>query len=229
MQGIIYKFLYFVFATVWGYKVMGGEDYMPKLLGGWGEGNYKLALENMDYHPPTKGFKDYCIITMGYHIGSLIMHFTSPRKSDFIDMTLHHMLALYLYGGCYLCNVWKCGGVIMLLHDIADVTGNFVKGAGESKYKNFAGVTFVLHMIVWAYTRMFVLPILIYQIYKYADPLGDSPLVNPKHIFCYLLTCMVLLHTFWFKIFCSMIYKFASEGVAEDTQSIQNKKTTKVE
>ena len=68
----------------------------------------------------------------------------------------------------------------MVLHDIADVTGNFVKGSGELKYTNFTGVVFILHMIAWAYTRMFVLPILIYQLGKYGDPLGEWNFINAK-------------------------------------------------
>ena len=64
-----------------------------------------------------------------------------------------------------MCNVWECGGIIMLLHDIADCSGNIVKGLGETIYKTITGPLFVVHMAIWAYTRMYVLPVLIYGIW----------------------------------------------------------------
>ena len=193
---------------------MLSENYMPATLGG--KGDYKMAFVDMEYKKHPDGWKTYCLVTMGYHIGSLIIHFKGSRKSDFLDMSLHHLVALYLYGGCYMCNVWECGGVIMLLHDIADISGNLTKGLGETIFPNFTGALFVLHMLIWAYTRMIVLPILIWQIGKYCSNMGDSSFVNPKWIFCYLLSCMVLLHTFWFSIFCKMIYNLINTGKSED-------------
>ena len=73
-------------------------------------------------------------------------------------MSLHHLLALYLYGGCYMCNCWECGAVIAYMHDIADVTANMTKGMAETKYKSAAGIIFVCHILLWAFTRMWVFP-----------------------------------------------------------------------
>ena len=202
----------------WGWKIMGGKDYMPTGLGGWGKGDFSLSLVNIEYHKQTEGFREYCVITMGYHVGSIVMHFAGARKSDFLEMTLHHLIALYMYSGCFLCNFWECGGVIMYLHDIADASGNFVKGSGETPYGIVSGVTMIGHMYLWAYTRMWVLPNLIYQIAIHGDNYGDHPYVNPKWIFCYLLSCMVLLHTFWFHIFCKMLYNYAFKGKRDDIQ-----------
>ena len=157
---------------------------------------------------------------MGYHVGGLITHFTGERRSDFLEMALHHFLTLYLYGGAYMVNVWEVGGVIAFLHDIADVTGNWMKVLVESKYPNFTAVNFVWHMIVWAYTRMIVLPILIYEIALYFPSFGPPvfpfgfPVLKP--IFCYMLSAMCFLHYYWFGIFISMMKKYVLTGKTED-------------
>ena len=107
--------------------------------------------------------KMYFLVTLGYHAGGLIAHFIVARRSDFLEMALHHFLTLYLYGGCYMGNCLEGGGVIAFLHDIADITANLMKIMVETKYKNLTGCMFVGHMALWAYTRMYVFPIIIYE------------------------------------------------------------------
>ena len=104
------------------------------------------------------------MVTMGYHVGGLMTHFFSVRKNDFIEMALHHLLTLYLFGGCYLYNLWEIGAVIAFLHDIADVTTNIVKTLTETKSTMVLLVVFLTHMSIWFYTRNVGLPYLIYEI-----------------------------------------------------------------
>lgn len=77
-------------------------------------------------------------------------------------MGLHHIVAIYLFGGCYLFNCWEVGSVIAFLHDIADITTNLVKALAESNFKMATVVVFVTHMCIWFWTRNCVLPYLIY-------------------------------------------------------------------
>lgn len=102
---------------------------------------------------------------MGYHVGGLITHFWGPRTNDFIEMGLHHIVAIYLFGGCYLYNVWEIGSTIAVLHDIADTTTNIIKTLSETNDSKIIGYVFVTHMGIWFWTRLLVLPYLIYRIY----------------------------------------------------------------
>ena len=100
---------------------------------------------------------------MGYHVGGLITHFFSSSKAnDFIEMGLHHIVAIYLFGGCYLFNAWEIGSTIAFLHDIADITTNLVKALAESVFKLATVGVFLTHMSIWFWTRICVLPYLIY-------------------------------------------------------------------
>ena len=106
---------------------------------------------------------------MGYHCGGLITHFFGTRRNDFVEMGLHHILSLYLYGGAYLYNFIEVGCVIAFLHDIADITTNIVKALAETKLKIPTAIVFVFHMCIWFYTRNLLLPIYIYQLFTYKN------------------------------------------------------------
>lgn len=140
------------------------------------------------------------------------MHFLSPRKNDFVEMALHHIVAFYLFSGCYLCNVWEMGSVIAFLHDVADITTNIVKALAETKYGNVTAGFFVYHMAVWFYTRNLLLP---YFIKLMLIDLGNTDFAGETLIipmFAYLLSCMFLLHCYWFFLFIKMMHKFVSKG-----------------
>lgn len=141
------------------------------------------------------------------------MHiFTPNRRNDFVEMALHHLVTVYLFGGLYLLNTLEVGSAIAFLHDIADIFVNIVKFSGETEHDNLSAFLMIVHMIVWAYTRLITLPYMIYQIAISDMIIGKYS----KWIFCYLLTCMFLLHCFWFTLFVRMIINFAKDGVAED-------------
>lgn len=71
-------------------------------------------------------------------------------------------------------------------------------------------------MAVWFYSRMVVLPWTIYTLHVTPVDMGWK---YTMPTFCYLLSCMFMLHCYWFMLFCRMLSKFVSSGVAEDIQS----------
>ena len=130
-------------------------------------------------------------------------------------MGLHHIVSLYLFGGCYITNAWEAGMTIAYLHDTADITTNIVKGLAESIYGNAAAVVFVIHMVIWGWTRNIVLPFeSIWHIYLYCPDFEGYTICKP--MFIYLLCCMCLLHYYWYAMFIRMLKKYTSSGVAED-------------
>ena len=151
---------------------------------------------------------------MGFHVGGLINLFIGKKRNDFFEMALHHLLTLYLFGGSYMFNVWECAAVIAFLHDIADIPGNLTKTLTNTNYGNVTAVAFIVTMVIWFYTRCFIFGTIIYQIIEMDVLLGHA-MVKP--FFCYLLSCLYLLHWYWFHIFCKLLYKYAFTGETEDT------------
>ena len=120
-----YKFFYFLWATCWGYSIIKDTDYMPWTLGGKGE--FKNAYENYYFYDHEPQLANYFLITSGYHVSSLITHLIENRRNDFLEMGLHHIVALYLFGGAYFLNFFESGAVIAVLHDISDIGTNWCK------------------------------------------------------------------------------------------------------
>ena len=126
-------------------------------------------------------------------------------------------------------NAWEVGSTIAFLHDIADVTTNVMKTLSESRFKKESAITFVLHMTIWFWTRLIVLPYLIFLIFTQAPRdvfSSGAEIVIP--FFCYLLGCMFMLHIYWFSMFVRLLNKYMYQGVVEDEQNktefIENKK-----
>ena len=138
---------------------------MPVLLGG--SGDFMKSLDNHPYRDHAPYLKEYLLIPMGYAVGGLIqLFFIKSRSDDFIAMGLHHVVTIYLFGGCYLYNNWEQGVTISFLHILADLTTNVAKILSETIYKKTAIFMFVIvHMTVWFYSRCIVLPYIIYQLY----------------------------------------------------------------
>lgn len=216
MTDCVCKLIYFVFSTTWGYAILKNEPYLPPILGGSGQIEKCLDQKTLQFADHNPALKHYILVTSGYHVAHFFIHVFSPvRRNDFVEMALHHICAVYLYGGLYLLNVWEIGATIAFLHDIADIFANIVKFAGETSYDSVAAFCMVVHMSVWAWTRMVALPFCIYKIYETPADIG----VYAKPIFIYLLSCMCALHFFWFYLFCRMIGRFCKDGKAEDIQS----------
>jgi hypothetical protein len=116
--------------------------------------------------------------------------------------------------------MWEVGSVIAYLHDIGDIPVNIVKIMAETAYSGATAVVFIIHMIVWGYTRCYVLPMIIYSIYK-ADLWEGTWL---KNIFIYLLSCLVLLHYFWFGMFILALKRYAKFGDTADPRDKLKKK-----
>ena len=57
---------------------------------------------------------------MGYHLSEAIKHSQSKRRGDYMEMVLHHMVTLFLYGASYISHRSCEAALIMYLHDFAD-------------------------------------------------------------------------------------------------------------
>ena len=80
------------------------------------------------------------------------------KTRDIIEMTLHEIITIYLYGGCYIVNYWEIGSVISLIHGVSDILIMASKVMSETNHGNITAGIFVSAMIVWFYTRLVVFP-----------------------------------------------------------------------
>lgn len=72
-----------------------------------------------------------------------------------------------------------------------------------------------MNVVIWGWTRLFVLPFhCIYDAIIMKSPEMNTTL--PKPGFVYLLSCMVMLHAYWFFLFFKLFARYSKTGEAED-------------
>ena len=91
--------------------------------------------------------------------------FLEERQNDFLEMLMHHICAVSLLISMCYANAIPIGVTISFLHDIADITVAITKFWGLTKYATLAALGLLANMVVWGYTRMIVLPYMIYNIF----------------------------------------------------------------
>ena len=153
----MYKFFYYIFATVYGYIVLKDTDFLTTMLGG-SEGDFINTFKDYPFFKCSPLLNSYCLITMGYHLGSCYPLLYSVKKNDILEMSLHHLSCLFCYFSCYMINIPGLICLVNYLHDLADISINIARVLSESKFRNLCAVIFTLNCFAWAYTRLYVLP-----------------------------------------------------------------------
>ncbi|KAL4166112.1 hypothetical protein KRP22_013377 [Phytophthora ramorum] len=214
---VLFKFLYFTAITIVGFKVMQHEPWFPPSLGG--EGEVVKTFDTLS-DAPSSALKYYFMVQLGYHLHSLLfMLFFSPIRNDFIEMLLHHVATIILIGGSYLANYTAFGALVVFTHDIGDVTGYGIKSIVDTGNTPLVAFMYVVLLVSWAYTRLFVFPChLIYSSMvklpqKHPDIVGAF--VHPMNA---MLCMLMVLHVYWYFLFLVMGYALVNKGVAEDIQ-----------
>lgn len=128
----------------------------------------------------------------------------------------HNLAACYLFGFSYISNT-LIGVVIVFIHDIADVFVTWTRAWAESDFKKVTACSFLVTIIVWCYTRIYMLGLCIYVATIKMEVYAISPYVQP--IFGFLLTCLLVLDIYWFFVFIKIIKIFLTKGVYEDLQN----------
>jgi hypothetical protein len=62
------------------------------------------------------------MIHLGYHLEETFEHlFLKEPSTDYLEMCLHHIATITLYGGMLLNNALRVGVIISWIHDLSDV------------------------------------------------------------------------------------------------------------
>ena len=73
-------------------------------------------------------------------------------------MLIHHLATNCLYF-CYIFSgIIPFGAIIAYLHDLADIPANIGKVLSSTTFEIAAVIDGIILMIVWAYTRCYLLP-----------------------------------------------------------------------
>ena len=160
--------LYFFCSAYWGWYVLRDCPYLYERLGGPPGGDLlKMKLDTI-YWDYDQSILDYSLFTFGFHFGNFIQHlFLDERASDFQEMFIHHIAANCLYF-CYIfSNFVPFGAVVAYLHDLADIPVNFGKVLSSTHFSNVTAFVGVVILTIWAYTRIYLLPIAVHFLFTH--------------------------------------------------------------
>lgn len=163
----------------------------------------------------SPAFKAYYIGTMGYHVNDIFMHLLHPARNDFVEMFLHHIVTISLYGFSYMTSFIPAGALVMFFHDLSDTFTAMARCFTETTFKKMIAVSGVLMLASWFYTRLLVFPFVIYygcfrvDIFKGAGFFGG-------HFFGYLLSVLFVMHVYWFSIMIRSVGRYFKTGATDD-------------
>jgi hypothetical protein len=155
------------------------------------------------------------------------MNWSPTCRGDFAEMAVHHVITNLLIFGSSTFRLTRMGSMVFMVHDISDVPVDMSKLANFMKWKITTIICFVTMVIVWAITRMGILPFVIYK-----SVLTQSHLTVPaidvrayymiRPTFYVLFAAIIALHFFWFQIFIKIGYNLVFKKEIHDLSEHKN-------
>ena len=166
----IYKIIFYVGITIFGYHVLHDLPYFPKsMLGnGYMPNMFLKGFPDSYFHERSPLFVLYYNISLAYFVNDFIFLFIMERQSDFINMILHHICTISLILFSFMTNYSNMGSLIIFCHMESDIllhVSRFLLQTDSSTFLiGFVGVIFTINFI---YMRQYVFGEMIYTVYKY--------------------------------------------------------------
>lgn len=154
-------------------------------------------------------------------------------RGDFREMAIHHVITNFLVIGSSSFHLTRPGSMVFLVHDISDVPIDLSKLANFMKWKVTTIICFVTMVIVWAITRLGILPFVIFKSVLTETHLATEPYLNVPGIdprlyymvrppFFALFIGIIALHVFWFYMFLQIGYNLVFKNEIHDLSEHKN-------
>ena len=222
----IYKLLYFIFTTAFGYYILKQLDYFPESLGGFGSISkmWEAGYPNCFHHWKPDYFDIYYLTGLAFCFTDLIwLVFVYELQSDFIVMIFHHFCTISLITFSFLSNYSNIGSIVLFLHDAGDIVVYFSRitvYVDVTWKKRLIGVTGALLLTVFIYTRIYVLGKVLESIYY--DIIWEWNWVT-RFLFSFLCF-LFIMHLNWIYLILKKYFGAILNDKFEDTASIKKVK-----
>ncbi|KRX00804.1 hypothetical protein PPERSA_01983 [Pseudocohnilembus persalinus] len=209
--------LYYTSATVYGFYYFKDMAWFPL---DFKENYYNTGV--MDDFPSVQQnelfpyIQFYIIVQFGHHVYALIELIFVRRHIEpkFQEWLLHHTLAFTLLFYSNFNNFLVPGVMVLLVHDISDITTALFKLYGIFRSDYLLYVNTANMMISWFYTRLYafplrvIMPFIDYYRQLYIESEQDLPKQLTYYSYIYMLGLVFLLqllHIYWFLIMITML------------------------
>ncbi|RUS19719.1 TLC domain-containing protein [Endogone sp. FLAS-F59071] len=151
-------------------------------------------------------FKYYYLIQFAYWLQQIfVLQIEEPRK-DYRELVVHHINTLLLISASYICNYTRIGNAVFVCMDVADILLALAKSFNYLNYRTLCDALFILLIITWTYTRVFLYGCIIWSTWIEPDLYVDFGLdfmagryfpYFAKYIILALELCLFSLILFW--------------------------------
>ena len=217
------------------------------------QGGAKMVYVDYPFQPVETGMLWYYMIQCAYNVEamlsllelSFIAEFQNPFnanakggskfqspvniswnptcRGDFQEMFAHHVITNLLIFGSSYSRFTRVGSMVFLVHDISDVPVDLSKLANFMKWKVTTVVCFVTLLVVWAITRLGILPFVIIKSAMLDSHVlyleGTMDIMYYKMCFSVFLSLLIgitSLHVLWFAILFRIGFRLVRKGERHD-------------
>lgn len=147
----------------------------------------------------------YYMISMSFYYSLCISQFFDVKRKDFWQMFIHHIATVTLMSLSWVCNLYRAGTLVLVVHDCADI---FLDAAKMAKYASLSKICDILlgvFTVLWIVTRIGIYPFWI--IYSTSVTAPDMVAIFPAYyIFNSLLILLLVLHVIWTYLILRVVY-----------------------
>ncbi|KOB78804.1 LAG1 longevity assurance-like protein 6 [Operophtera brumata] len=155
----------------------------------------------------------YYMIITAFYWALIISQFWDVQRKDFWQIFVHHNATIALLSFSWVCNIYRIGTLIVLLHDWSEILLNAVKAAKYAAFQKLCDYLFAVFTVVWIVTRLGM-----YPFYIIWSSIIRAPMVMPKFPACFfnfLLCLLLVLHLYWTWLIFQVAYKAIRSGKME--------------
>ncbi|KAI8081559.1 TLC domain-containing protein [Halteromyces radiatus] len=214
-----WSFVYYTCSFSAGIAVMYGTKWWFNTAYFW------IDYPVTDY---TKAFKYYYLVQFAFWLQQIfVLQIEAPRK-DYRELVMHHINTLLLIFASYLCNFTRVGNAVFVCMDLPDAVLALAKTLNYTCPGIVCNFTFVLMLISWMYTRVYLYGCIMLSTWTEPDLYVDFRLAPLEgwwfpHFVVYIIFGLMLglycLILFWTAMIFKVLYKIVFTDNAKDVRS----------
>jgi len=212
-----WRFTYYTSAWIYGFLILRTQPHFT---------DTEECFRDWPYHPIADAVWWYYIVSTGFYWSLLVSQFLFDiRRSDFVEMMLHHIVTIFLLSMSFGTNFVRAGSLILFIHDTADIYLELGKmfryadresGEGRTYWSTLLTVDFALLLVVWIGTRLYYFPAHIIRTMLFEGPrlvqenyLWTNLLQRPivPRVFLAMLCTLLVLHLYWTTLLLKITWK----------------------
>lgn len=214
----MYRTIWYVSITLFGYYCLKDEEWLPKLLGG--KASFQDLAKfwvDLPYQKQEKKVMIYYMIQLGNALCTYLSQFKNRSRNSYGEFLLHDEATITLLLLSFLNNYLRMGAVILILHDISDIFSYSCKIVVDTKHIYLTLAAFIGLITSWIYTRLYIFPFHVI-LQCFTNNIWARPELVGYTVIAICLIALLCLHVYWFFIFVAIGKKFIVTGEADDMQ-----------